>query len=398
MKTAPPTNRSQIIGFSVLTASLTAGYGVLFTLVGDYRDLYGISETTIGWIIGGGFIVEFLALILIAPIGDRGHARSILWAGVSLNIVGLLVMGLGGTALTLMVGRLIAGLATGAAQPVIRRIVILQAPDDVGRNLGILMSAAIFGFAIGPAISAILAEPFGLAAPFVVVAAIGAIAMLVVAFTIDVPEEAADTPTQPRLAVDLLVHRALIGALCYGAAAYAMIGSFDVLWDVVHEDLNTPTWLANIGISLFALPLIVLAPIGGRLAQSIGPFRIGGLGMLVAAGFMTSYGLLATGTSIVVVSLFHALADGFTIASTGVAVAITAPADRQAGAQGLLGAAQALTAGLIAPLTGSVYQHQGRFPAYAMTSLIMVVLVAVGVVMAWPVIRNPGRGAIGAPN
>ena len=37
-----------------------------------------------------------------------------------------------------------------------------------------------------------------------------------------------------------------------------MIGAFESLWDVVHEDLNTPTLMANLGISLFAIPLVLL--------------------------------------------------------------------------------------------------------------------------------------------
>ena len=45
-----------------------------------------------------------------------------------------------------------------------------------------------------------------------------------------------------------------------------MIGAFDALWDVVHEDLNTPDWMANLGITLFAIPLVVLGPFGGSLA------------------------------------------------------------------------------------------------------------------------------------
>ena len=42
------------IAFGGLMASLAAGYGVLFTIVDDYRDEYGISETSIGVVIGIG--------------------------------------------------------------------------------------------------------------------------------------------------------------------------------------------------------------------------------------------------------------------------------------------------------------------------------------------------------
>ena len=54
--------------FSVLSATLAAGYGVLFTVVGDFRDEYGISESSIGLVIGGGFLAGFVSQILFAPL------------------------------------------------------------------------------------------------------------------------------------------------------------------------------------------------------------------------------------------------------------------------------------------------------------------------------------------
>ena len=53
--------------FGGLMASLAAGYGVLFTIVDDYRDKYGISESSIGMVIGIGFLAGFLSQVLIAP-------------------------------------------------------------------------------------------------------------------------------------------------------------------------------------------------------------------------------------------------------------------------------------------------------------------------------------------
>ena len=47
----------------VLSATFAAGYGVLFTLIGDYRDEYGLSETTLGLVTEEGAVyssVRFL--------------------------------------------------------------------------------------------------------------------------------------------------------------------------------------------------------------------------------------------------------------------------------------------------------------------------------------------------
>jgi len=368
-----------------MAACLASGYGVLFTVVGDYRDAYAISESTVGLIIAVGFIAGALAQVFIAPIGDRGHARKLVLIGVGVNTIGLALMGFGESAATIMAGRVLAGLATGAAQPSIRRIVVLSAPDDVGRNLGRLLSAGVFGFAIGPALSAALVEPFGLAAPFLV---IGVLSLCSIAATFQVPVSETVTHQQKRslLAVDLLGSRTLAGAVILGSSVYYMLGSFDSLWDVVHGDLGTDPWLANLGITLFAIPMVFLAPKGGQLAQRIGPFRFATVGLLAAAAFMASYGLVPSGNWIFTIAMGQAITDGLTFASPGIAVAMTAPKDRQAGAQGLLGAAQALAAGTAAAVAGLLYQFTGRATAYLMSSLVMVVMVVIGLILAAPAI------------
>ena len=159
-----------------------------------------------------------------------------------------------------------------------------------------------------------------------------------------------------------------------------MIGSFDSLWAVVHSDLGTTKWLANLGITLFALPLIILGPIGGRWAQVYGPFKVAVAGLVAGAFFMSLYGVMPTGGLIFAVAMLHAVSDGFTVSSTGVAVGMTVPEDRQAGAQGVLGGAQALAAGIMAVVTGTLYDQFGRTVAYTVCGVVMLVLVAAG---AW---------------
>lgn len=374
--------------FSALSASLAAGYGVLFTVVGDYRDDYGISETAIGVLIGAGFIAAFFSQIAIAPLADRGYARRLIIAGVAANVAGLVMMAFGESLTVLLTGRIISGIGIGAAIPAIRRIVILADPENLGQNLGRLLSADVFGFATGPAISAILVGPFGLAAPFLVVSGL-TLACLPFAAMVSVTE----TPeaTGQRLALDLLRSRVVAGAVVLGAAVFLMIGAFDALWDVVHEDLETDTWLANLGITLFAAPLVILGPTSGRLAQRIGPFRIAAAGLIAGAGFIFIYGQLPTGGWIFAVAMLHAFTDGITVASSGVAISMAVPEERQAGAQGVMGAAQSLTAGITAVVIGSLYEGPGRAVAYGAAAVGMLVFTAIGMGLAAPFIRDRTR-------
>ena len=379
-------SRQLLWGFSALSAILSAGYGVLFTVVGDFRDTYGIGEATIGWIIGVGFLAGFFSQMVIAPIGDRGHARKLVLIGVLVNAGGLIMMGLGEDTVTIMAGRIVSGLAIGAASPAIKRIIVVGDPANLGRNLGRLIAADVFGFAMGPAISAILVAPFGLAAPFFVIAGVS---LVLVALTLRIRVQETTERVKQRFAFDLLRAPSFAGAVILGGTTFVMIGAFDALWDLVHADLGTSDWMANLGISLFAIPLIILGPIGGKLAQRTGPFRLAAIGLLVASVFMASYGYLPSGGWIFTVAMFHALADGLTIAASGVAVGMTIPDHRQAGAQGVLGAAQALMAGIMAVVTGALYQSSGRAVAYTVAAISMVVLVAIGMAFAAQTWRQP---------
>ncbi len=369
--------------FGLLTGLVASGYGVMFTVLDDYRRLYGIQGAQLGSILAMGFFSSFVAQAFLAPIADRGHARSMVIVGLLGGIVGVLGMAFSTHFITLLISRLVMGLGAGIATPAIRRIIILAAPEDVGRNMGVLLSADVAGFAAGPAISAVLVGPFGLQSPFLVIAA-ATLAFMPMVLKLHIAE--AVEPPKERFAFDLLRIRPFVAAVCLGCALFMMIGTFDALWVLVLDDLKASELIKNMGITFFALPLIFLGSIGGRLSQRLGPFRVGTYGLMVGALAMFLYGRMPSGSTMMAVGVVHSLNDGFTVTSNGVAVGLTVDPARQAGAQGLLGGAQTLVAGLTALGAGWLYQHHGRAAAYTLTSACMLVLIGAAFVFvgkAW---------------
>jgi MFS family permease len=384
-----------LLTFGLLTGFLGAGYGVLFTMLDDFRDEYGIGEGALGAIIAIGFFSGFLAQILIAPYADRGHARHLVLGGMLMNVAGLLLMAAATAFVPLLLGRLVMGIGVGMAMPAVRRIVILSDPPNLGHNLGRLLAIDVAGFAAGPAVSAVLVGPFGIPAPFLVIAA-ATLAVLPFVWRTHVNETAvADRPQ--RFAFDLFRIRPFAGAVCMGAAVFLMIGAFDALWAVVLDDFGTSEWISNLGISLFALPLVLLGAFGGRLAQRVGPFKVATVGLLLGAVFMFLYGQVPSGAAMFAVAMFHAVSDGMTVSSTGVAVGLSVPAHRQAGAQGVLGGAQTLTAGLTALATGFLYEEFGRAAAYSVAAGAMVVLVVTGALLAGSAWSRTAGATAGMP-
>ena len=365
------------------TLLMSSTYGVMFTMMDDYRDKYGISESGLGLVLAVGFFSAFFSQISIAPLADRGRAKVLMMTGFLLVIIGCLFMGFGQNFALLLIGRLLMGIGGGMSLPALRKIVIVSDPENLGGNMGKLLSVDIAGFALGPVISVLTVDTIGIAAPFIIISA-AVLVVTVVLSRVDVPETAkADRPTE-RLAFDLLKIPAVSGAALIGVALFLMIGTFDSLWSIMMDDLKGPEWMANAGVSLFALPMIFLGPIGGRLAQNKGAYRLGTIGSIFGAGCMAMYGFLPSPYLMMGVFFLHILNDGFTVTSSGVAVSQAAPIERQAGAQGLLGGLQTLTGGIAASFAGWSYDHLGRGPTFSITAIVMIILVLLGLALAGP--------------
>jgi MFS family permease len=370
-----------LIALFVAIAVKSSAYGVMFTMLDDYREQFGISEGSLGLVIAIGFFTSFFAQITIAPMADRGRSRQLIFIGLSLAIVGNFAMAFSDSLPELLGSRFISGVGLGCALPAMRRVIIVSEPENLGRNLGRVLSCEVGGFAAGPMLSAFLVAPFGIPAPFLV---IGVALSLVTAtiFAMPIPETAAEDHPTERFAIDLLRNRAISAGVLIGVAVFFMIGTFDSLWALMMNDLDAPTWMANTGITLFVLPMVVMAPYGGRFVQRVGPFRAGGFGMLFGAACMTLYGIISVPWLLMVVFLAHTLNDGMTVTSAGVSVGMVAPPERQAGAQGLLGGVQTLTGGIAASFAGVSYEFLGRTTTFAIAGVVMASLIGMARLLA----------------
>jgi hypothetical protein len=109
---------------------------------------------------------------------------------------------------------------------------------------------------------------------------------------------------------------------------------------------------------------------------------------------MVAYGHAPTAGVMLTISIIHAINDGLTVSSCGVAVGMVVPVERQASAQGLLGGAETLMAGVAATAIGQIYQHFGRTTAYTCAAAAMLALIGTAVVLAgnaWGLRETPSR-------
>ena len=366
-----------ILTLQIAMGVLASGYGVMFTMLDDWRSEYGIQETGLSMIIAVGFFTSFIAQLTIAPYADRGHARKLMTVGMAANAAGALIMAFGSSLPLFLLGRFVMGVGAGIAIPAIKRIVIVSDPENMGGNLGRGVSIEVGGFAIGPVIAALTVDSINLAAPFILIAALITVAGFIIS-RLNITETAVEDRTEERFAIDLLKNRAVLGSILVGIALYVMIGVYDSLWVIMMDDLKAPHWVGNAGVALFGLPWIFFGALGGRIAQKHGPLRVSAFGLALGSLYMTSYGFMTMPYLMLGVGLTQSMLDSLTVTGIGVAVAQATPPERQAGASGLLGGMQTLMGGLAAMSAGTMYEHFGQKFAFTATGVAMAILVSVG--------------------
>ena len=357
----------------LVTALMSIGYGILFTLLADIRDKFHFSDGAVGLIAFAGFASGFASQMFLSRFADRGRTALMVRTGMGIAAASMLWMVFATDLWQWVGGRVLFGLGTGMVAPAVRRVVIARDPARVGANLGRQTAFDVGGFVLGPLLAAVLAQLFNLRAPFLFLF-ITYVAVFVLIGRVNLTSGMQDT-TQRALR-SLVARPAMQSALAAAIAFYLTIGMFEAIWAILLRDLDAPTWLIGVTVSAFTLPMILFASRGGALAQARGPIRVLTISITVAAACTFVYGIGPLWL-LIVVSGLHASADAFTMPGNQVAVAMSTPPEQLATGQGLLGATGLAVAGLAALGGSALYGSFGRFSVFTTTSALMLVFLIV---------------------
>jgi MFS family permease len=365
--------------YYTISATLSLGYGSIYALLADLRNTFGFSDAQLGVIAGAGFFAGFLAQAVLARQADLGHTSLMVRGGILLAAFAMLACLVGTTYWAFVLARVLFGIGSGIAAPALRRLVILHNADQIGRNLGTQSAFELAGFVAGPLVAAAAAQTLGIRAPFVLLAGIFTV-VLISTVGLDLAGNIQAATSVVR--TSLLRQRALLATLCIAVGFYATIGVFEAVWSVLLSDHGAATWLIGLSLSLFTVPMIFLAPIGGTQAQQRGPLRVVGLSLSVAAVCTASYGLVDFVWLLLAISLVHALADSFTMPANQVGIALATERHQLAAGQGLLGATGLATAGAVGLAAGWIYQSAGASVLFIGTASLMVLCLGTALALA----------------
>ncbi|NNC80464.1 MAG: MFS transporter [Acidimicrobiales bacterium] len=382
--------RLRLAPFYIAQGIAMASLAAVITLLGDIRDEFGLSETQLGLVVGAGFFAAFVAQLTLGRLADKGYAPAMIRYGLVGTAICMIGFAFGSTFWEFMFWRALLGFAVGVAQPAIRRTVILAEPKHTGRNIGRLGVAEVLGFGLGPAVAGVLAEVGSFDLPFYVIAVVIIVTLLGIGH-LDSDEGAQSI--DDRSALLLLRDRRLVGTLIIVTSQFLLIGSYEAVWAVMATDLGAETWEIGLSFTVFGIPLALFATLGGSWAQRSGNIAIAAVGLGAAAVLAMPIAFINSVWGVVGMAFVAAIGAGIGFPAGLYFYSQTVVDERQAAAQGVLGATEVLFGGVAAVLAAWLYDAQDQIAVWLIMPMITIICILAGVILREGTRHSPHVGA-----
>lgn len=353
-----------LCGFAVPVSN-----SMIFPALSDLQDKYGFDDAGLGLIAAAGFATSFVVQLFLAPRADKGHPKRFVLAALLLAALGSTLFAFGGSLTMFIVARAVAGASLGTSGPAIRAIAANIDKSRAAERLGRLRGVELAGFTGGPLIGALLIEPFGLRAAFLIFSAV-AVAAFIIVLGRTIP--ALPTSSESgRLSFELLRLRPVRAAVLASMALFAPVGIYDALWDRYITDQGGNNFQVGLTFLLYTIPFIVLGAAGGRLADRRGPGRMTVIGLFMTAPLVLIYGILRDPWLLVGFAVVEGIIGAVSIPAAQSLMAQVAPKGRAAAAQGLAGSGDLLIATLMSLVAPIIYGASGPLATFGFAAALM---------------------------
>jgi len=297
---AMPRSRSDhiLVWMCALIAVNQLGFGGIVPVLALYARSFSVSQSAIGVAIACYGLARFLVAMPAGTLADTLGRRPALAIGGVVTGAGNVLCAYSPTFTVLVVGRFVAG--AGAALVLISGQIVLAditTPERRGRTMAVYQGVFLFAVSIGPLPGGLLAEHYGLRAPFLAYAVAGVVAALLA--WIFIPETrslrspAAGAASAPSFGgqVRILIGHAgfmLVSLVSFMNAVARTGGLFNVIPVLANDRLALSADRIGLGLALASVVgLVVIYPSGvlvdryGRKFVIVPATMLAGLSLLL---------------------------------------------------------------------------------------------------------------------
>jgi MFS family permease len=369
-------------------------------MVGPVRVLYareqGASLEVIGAMASAYLIANFVAQYPTGWLADRWERRRMMLLGLVaqalLSVAYIFVV----DPLLFVALRCAEGLAAASVLPSARALIADAVPDEQrGRAYGFFGACFNSGFLLGPAIGGLLAS-IGYASAFWGAALCRVVALVIVLLFVPGSQAPAVAPHAPAAtALGRAIFRLpLVGAYILAFGDFLFLGFDQALMPLwMHDHLGASVAVIGLAYVAWAIPGVVVAPFGGRIADRGRRPRLILVFGLAQVPLYLVYGLASTAWLVVGLCAVHAVLYACMQPAVDAHVAVASPAEARARVQGMYSTVGLLGAFAGATLLTPLYALDFRLPLFALGAGYGLCILVGGLLIR----RAERHGLIGGP-
>lgn len=372
-----------LLAVSVAIAAAYIGIGMVVPVRVLYAQSHGASLAIIGAMGSSYLLSNFIFQYPSGAIADRFGRKSLMLAGLILQAVLTLLYLVVSDPVLFVVLRFVEGIAGAALLPPARAIIADTIPaEQRGQAYGIFSAFFNAGFLLGPAIGGLLASA-GYSAAFVGSVLCRVVAVAVVAVLIHDRQPGAWHDTEAIAAPRRdLFSPALVAAYILAFGDYLWLG-FDMtlmpLW--MRNHLGASVAIIGLAYATWALPSMILSPIGGRIADRVRRSRMILTFGLAQVPMYISYGVLTTAWVVVIIIGLQGVVYSLTQPAVDAFLAASSPPSARARAQSLYSGVGLASAFLGSALLPALYAINFRLPMFVVGAVFGLCIVIGGLMV-----------------
>jgi len=372
------------------------GVGSVLPILPLFLRERGGSYAMVGVVVGANLVAQFIAQYPAGRLSDRVGRAPLMIGGLVLAAAAIAAF-----ALPLSIGwliglRFIQGLGAAAFRPGARAAVADLVPEgERGIAYGWLSGADMGGLIFGPALGGVLAV-FGRAVVFEVTGLAILLAAIVLVFALDVRRQAMTSPSLagPVAAsgTRLASVAAVRGLVMLSVGIGFLYGVYNVVWSLFMKTIGATDWEVGLSFSLFALPLVLTAPIAGWAADRVDRRWLSAGSTASTALIAPVYPLLHSVPAVIGVGVIEASTAAFAEPAINAYLMSAVAADQRGRAAGTVGTAETAAKAVGALLGGGLF-GLGVWVPFVVSSVAGLAFILLGV----PWLRAAGRDARFSP-
>ena len=272
----PDARPGTVFVFAIACGVMVANVYLCQPLLDEMAQSLGVSERLAGFVAVATQIGYALGILFVVPLGDVAAPQRLIRILVAVTAAGLLAAAIAPGIPVLLLASGVIAAATVVAQILIPLAASMAPLERRGRVIGALQTGLILGILFSRTVAGLVASWAGTwRAPYLAAAfATGSLLLILPRF---MPPHSPVRDRQSygallRSLPPLLQHRAL---LISSGLGFCIFGTFSAFWGTLAFHLASPSFglgVAATGLfGLWGAPGALLAPMGGRLSDRIGP-------------------------------------------------------------------------------------------------------------------------------